>query len=326
MKIIWPMGCKKIESEGDLLKVLTNDQYLGQEKIDGVRGVLQFLDDGQMVITTRGSTKANPDIPIDISHRLPHIVKYRVKALAGTVLDGELYDRNLTSAELAGILNYRSTVPVPPTVTFRAFDIIYLQNTALFSQPNWYRMNVLRQTIKVLRPLPVEMTEYVEGFRDKEELLYHLLSIGLEGMVFKNRNSIYQFGTPKKSAKPANTWYKYKKKDTVDVTIIGGIAPDMHYTDPDTREKDITRYTKPWEKGWIGSIEFRFVDDDGTTHIGSCSGITDNLREILSDSHKIKHEYIGRTMEVEFMEKTTDGNLRHPRFVRIREDIEHENG
>ena len=326
MRIIWPMGCKKIESEGDLLKVLTNDLYIGQEKIDGVRGVIQFLEDGQMVATTRGSTKANPDIPIDISHRLPHVVKYRVKALAGTVIDGEFFDPYLTSAELAGVLNYRSTVPVPPTIIFKAFDVLYLQGRPLFNQPNLNRIGYLRKLVDTMSPLPVVMTDYVTGFNSKESLLYDLLSRGMEGMVFKNVNSVYQFGNPKKAAKPANTWYKYKKKDTVDVTIIGGIAPDEFYTDPNTRTIDPNRRTKPWERGWIGSIEFRFIDEDGDHHVGSCSGITDDLRELLSDRHRIKDGFIGKTMEVEFMEKTSDGNLRHPRFIRIREDIEHENG
>lgn len=319
------MGCKKIESEEQLSEILNDNNYLGQEKIDGVRGVMQFLDDGRMIITTRGSTKANPTIPIDISHRLPHIVKYKVKSLAGTVIDGELYDPCLTSSQLAGILNYRSTVPVPPTIVFRAFDLLYYRDLPIFPMSNFARISRLEHTVSHMSPIPIEFVPYILG-GGKEQYLYDLLARGMEGMVFKNLSKGYEFGDSKKSAKPAGFWYKYKKKDTVDVTIIGSREPDKYYTDPETRSPDYERLTQPYINGWIGSIEFRFTDEDGNDHVGSCSGITNELRAELSYGRLLKSEYVGKTMEVEFMEKTTDGNLRHPRFVRIREDIEHENG
>jgi ATP-dependent DNA ligase len=316
------MGCKKVESEEALEKLIEDDSYFGQEKIDGVRGILQFLEDGEMVITTRGSTKADPTIPIDISHRLPHFTKYKIRSLAGTVLDGELYEPSMTSAEVAGILNYRSMVPVPDTIVFRVFDFLFYRHEAIYNLTNIRRDDMLRKLVDHLPFIPVEYVPHVETGPRKEALLYALLAKGMEGMVFKNKASLYQFGTHKRAAKPAHTWYKYKKKDTVDVIITGSILPDKHYTDPVTRTIDISRHTKPWVKGWFGSIEFRDGDN-----VGSCSGITDELREMLSDgNHGIKEEYIGRVMEVEFMERTSDGNLRHPRFVRIREELEHENG
>lgn len=314
------MGCKKIKSESELERILRDDNYIGQEKIDGVRGVIHVLHDGSLRFTTRGATLADPDNPIDITHRLPHLAKYNIKALGGCILDCELYDPNRTSAEIAGIVNYKSTVPVPQSILPQIFDIVEdwlgnnLENTILSR-----RLKVLG---KVEAALMYKLPEFsflpsVEGYETKNAMLHNLLAEGREGMVFKNLFSTYHQGKKK-----AGVWYKYKKKDTIDVKIIGAKPPERYYRDTTTGVYDPSRLTKPWQMGWLGSIAFEF-DKDGKKYLGFCSGISDEIREQLSDgNHGIKPEYLYRVMEVEYMEKTSDGNLRHPRFVRIREEIE----
>lgn len=320
MKKFWPMGCKKIKSEDELERILRDDNYIGQEKIDGVRAVIHVLHDGSLRFTTRGATLADPDTPIDITHRLPHLAKYKIRALGGAILDCELYDPNMTSAEVAGMVNYKSTVSVAPTILPRIFDIVEdwlgnnLENTILSK-----RLKVLG---KVEAALMYKLPEfiflpYVEGYETKKAMLHNLLSQGYEGMVFKNLYSTYH-----QDKKKAGVWYKYKKKDTIDVEIVGAKPPEQFYRDTETGEYDLSRLTKPWQMGWLGSIAFRFVTGKAV-YTGFCAGISDEIREQLSDgNHGIKDEYIGRIMEVEYMEKTSDGNLRHPRFVRIREEIE----
>jgi ATP-dependent DNA ligase len=314
------MGCKKIKSTDELEKILRDDNYIGQEKIDGVRGTIHVLHDGSLRFTTRGATLEDPDTPIDITHRLPHLTKYKIKALGGAILDSELYDPSRTSAEVAGIVNYKSTVPVPETIQPRIFDIPQdwrgnnLENTILSK-----RLKILGQ-VEVALMYKLDMfhfVPYVEGYETKNAMLNDLLSRGFEGMVFKNLYSTYH-----QDKKKAGTWYKYKKKDTIDVKITGAKPPEKFYRDPETGQYDLSRLTKPYSKGWLGSIEFAF-ELKGHTYKGYCSGISDEIREKLSDGHhSIKLDYIGRVMEVEYMEKTSDGNLRHPRFVRIREEIE----
>lgn len=46
------------------------------------------------------------------------------------------------------------------------------------------------------------------------------------------------------------------------------------------------------------------------------TGFTDKLREEFND-----HSIIGKIIEVEAMEQLPSGKLRHPRFIRIREDL-----
>jgi bifunctional non-homologous end joining protein LigD len=316
MNIFWPMGCKKIDSISKFESLMRDDNYIGQEKLDGVRALMHVAPDGSLRFTTRGATLTDSETPIEITHRLPHLSKYKIKKLDSSVLDGELIDLGRTSAEVAGIVNFRSTVMVPSTIEFYIFDVLSIHNDLTHISLN-HRLSMLSNLRNLGSVKGFHFVPYVYGQESKDNLLNRLFAMGKEGMVLKNLQSSYFQGKKK-----ADTWYKVKKHDTLDVVIIGAKPPEQYYRDTTTGVYDFSRITKPWGEGWIGSIEFQF-EEDGDTYAGYCSGITDELRSQLSDnSHCIKPEYIGRTMEVEYMERTKDGNLRHPRFIRLREEIE----
>jgi len=82
---------------------------------------------------------------------------------------------------------------------------------------------------------------------------------------------------------------KVKPKDTADV-MVTGLKPG----------------TGKYE-GMLGA----FLTDHG--NVGT--GLTDADRVLYNDP-----SYIGQVLEVEFMEVTKDSKMRHPRFIRIRED------
>lgn len=321
MRKIWPMGCKKTPDADKVEKLLADPNYVAQPKIDGVRCVLHFDSEGVAHYTTRGASLNDPETPLDITHRLSHMA-VKIPKLAGFEFDGEIWAPGYTSAEISGQVSYRSTVPVDPKLQLHIFDILHNKNQGLETFPLAYRLEALRAyraifTIPFLAEVPTARTEY-----EKRQLLAQELEAGREGIVLKNLQSDYVFGTPKRDAKPANHWYKVKKKDTIDVKITGSIPPEQFYRDPMTGVYDLSRPTKPWSNGWFGSLTFEF-EEDGKIYTGSTSGMTDDMRARMSDGcHRVLPMYHGRIMEVEYMEKTADGNLRHPRFVRLREEIE----
>lgn len=94
---------------------------------------------------------------------------------------------------------------------------------------------------------------------------------------------------------------KIKKEHTGDVVIIG-------YTD------GTGKYS-----GLIGALILGALNDDGEmVEVGKCSGMTDDLRREISANKK---KYLNSIIEVEFME-WTGKKLRHPRFMRLRDDKE----
>lgn len=318
MEVIWPMGCKKTDPV-KAKSLMKNDLYVGQEKLDGVRALLHVTSTGSFRFTTRGSTLDDPGTPIDITHRLPHLAKYKIPSMAGTVIDGELLDLGRTSAEVAGIVSYKSMVPVPRSIHFYVFDVIRYKGSDLELYTLRHRLNYLQALSSLPERIPsIHIVPVLYTTREKSALLDKVFAEGKEGIVLKNLISLYFQGKKK-----AGTWYKVKRKDTLDAVITGSKPPEQYYKNTSTGAVDLSRITKPWGEGWLGSIEFAFEDDNGVTHSGYCSGLTDADRAMFSDGkHGIKEQYIGRVIEVEYMEKTKDGNLRHPRFKRLRPEIE----
>jgi ATP-dependent DNA ligase len=52
--------------------------------------------------------------------------------------------------------------------------------------------------------------------------------------------------------------------------------------------------------------------------VGFASGMTDAERD---DIWKHRDEYLGRVVDISAQEVTKDGRLRHPRFLRFRDDV-----
>lgn len=317
---IWPMGCKKIKNAEELEAIIDNPDYAAQVKIDGVRCILHVDGDGAVRFTTRGASVDDPGRPIEITHRLTHLCA-PLKFVPDSIFDGELYSPKYTSAEVSGMISHKSTVDVDPCITLNIFDCLRFKGNTLINKVWTDRMWFLMGSKEYLTGHGFVVVPYVTEPDDKRQLYQGEIEANREGAVFKNKKAKYVVGKSK-CMKPSGNWYKAKKHDTVDVVIVGSTEPEHYYRDPETNKQNLKRETKPWQMGWIGSIDFMF-QSEGVKFYGSCSGLSDSMKTTLSDgNHGIKDEYIGRWMEVEFMEKTSDGNLRHPRFVRIREEEE----
>jgi ATP-dependent DNA ligase len=319
------MGCKKIDDETKFNRIIHDPMFIGQKKLDGVRAVMQFDERGLSRFTTRGASVSDPTKPIDITNRVRHLL---TKIPQGSkwetlILDGELYSPNLTAAQVAGMINPRSSTPVDTSIRFNVFDILSYLHRDLTPLSWVERMQEFKEVKMLLqnRPDKFVFLDWVDTPEEKMNLFLTEINEGREGIVLKNIRASYQVGD-KKELKPSHVWYKMKCEDNLDGVIIGADPPEEFYSDPTTGKKDYNRHTKFWENGWIGALLFRFEDKDGNTHMGKCSGMTDAVRAMFSSHGGLNQEYMGRTIEVKYMQKTDDGNLRSPRFVRLREEVE----
>ena len=106
---IFPMGAKQAKDRFEDL--MANDKYIAQEKIDGVRALVHIYRGGIIKITTRGASVDAPNIPIDITHRIPYIADWKPhEELLGCIIDTEITIPGLDSAQVAGIVSYKSRV------------------------------------------------------------------------------------------------------------------------------------------------------------------------------------------------------------------------
>lgn len=139
--------------------------------------------------------------------------------------------------------------------------------------------------------------------------------MGGEGAMVKDPNGFYE-------KKKSRSWLKMKNEDTEDLPVIGAYQGQADGKYADT----------------IGGL---IVDRNGVEV--RVSGLTDELRAELwrlwgetcnavGVDAKCGYEgrifklgakpgvLLGRVIEVEFHEETKDGSLRHPRFIRFRDD------
>lgn len=115
-----------------------------------------------------------------------------------------------------------------------------------------------------------------------ESVVNRTLAKDVEGYVFKNGN--------------LSDWSKCKPQRTVDL-IIAGYVPG-----------------KGQHVGKVGSVVVETVEGHEVASVGA---MTHEIRDFITLHTE---ELIGKIVEVEFTEVASQGRLKHPRFVRFRED------
>lgn len=131
----------------------------------------------------------------------------------------------------------------------------------------------------------------VNNYAEIEEYYKEKLSNGFEGIMIKNLDTSYEY-------KRSFGWMKMKPTETEDIKIVG------------------------FEEGTGKFINIlgAFIcelESGNTIRVGS--GFTDDQRKDYWEKKEILR---GQIIEVKFQEKTKDGKLRFPIFVRFRKDKE----
>lgn len=116
----------------------------------------------------------------------------------------------------------------------------------------------------------------------EQKLVQLALAKGLEGYVLKSMNYL--------------GWCKVKAEETVDC-VCTGVEPG-----------------KGKYEGLVGSLEGSVYNGDELVVVANVSGMTDDERKAMSQSDA------GRVFEVAYQYVGAKGKLRHPRFVRWRDD------
>jgi DNA ligase-1 len=212
----------------------------------------------------------------------------------GIVLDGEVVSGSFNKT----VSEVRKKETEAKDARFFAFDILPLEDfkaADLIDVPFSDRRDTLRQFLKrfdkeaPFKLLPSYIVNSVEEIH-----FYNAKFRGkkLEGTIVKDRAAPY-----KKSR--SHGWLKIKAQESVDVRVTGVFEGTGKY------------------KGHLGGL---VVDVDGKeVRVGG--GFSDGQRvDFWNDQGSV----VGRLIEVEYHEKTPDGSLRHPRFVKFRDDKDEE--
>jgi len=280
--MIIPMNAKPAGSK--LEKLMDDPKYIAEVKLDGYRAI---FEDGEFY-----SRLGN-----QLGDKVPHLVSLLSKY--NIILDGELCLPSATSnssdvTRILGSLPEKAVARQEELGKLRyvIFDVLEL-GYAVMTGLTWaQRRETLRRWFTCVSD--IEGIELSEVYEDKRGLLASVEASGGEGIMLKNVDSLYY---PDK--RPESVWYKVKKHIIYDVVVMGFTEGKGKY------------------EGLIGAIEFGLYKDGTLTYCGQCSGFSDALRNELTDNME---SYENTVFEIKAMERTKDGNFRHPVFSQWRDD------
>jgi DNA ligase-1 len=270
--MLTPMLCKD-----DLQKF---EQHIGglhnalaSIKRDGVR----CLAHGRGVYTSRNG-KPFPNFGV-----FDGDVNYLISSISSQTGSPVILDGEVTSKDFSTVMTQvrRLSNADPSMFRYEVFD---------FAGSTWpleYRQRLLSRCMSGMDGQVVRLEHWECGLCGVEDIMEQvdkLVAAGEEGLVLKNKASLYE-------SKKSIEWCKVKKFETLDLKVVG-IQPG-----------------KGKHSGRLGAL----VCDFNGVGVEVGTGFTDAQRvEFLSD--------LPEMVEVKYQEITKDGSLRFPSFVRVRED------
>lgn len=309
-RFIEPMKAKLVESPP-----ATGD-WLYELKFDGIRLIAAKTEEKVSLLSRNKN---------DLSARFPEIVD-AIQNLSARecVTDGEVVALDEKGRSSFQLLQAREIEGRNSPVYFYAFDLLQLDGKSLVSLPLEARKNVLEKLCAAAGD-PIRYSGAIGG--DAKRLLEEVKLRGLEGIIGKQHNSVYEPG------RRSGAWIKLKCVQQQEF-IIGG------YTPPQGARKHfgaiLVGYYENKKLVFAGKVgtgftakslavlhkKFRveeradwpFVDLPSKQNGQWIQGITPSM---MRKMHWIDPVFV---CEIKFAEWTRDGKLRAPVFLGLRED------
>ncbi len=300
----------------ELMLAETSDHPFSKEgwifelKYDGYR-VLASKKDGDVHLYYRAGSEA--------AHIYPSITKtLRSLPYRSLVMDGEVVVLDENALPSFSRLQRRARLSKRPDIeradielpaVLYLFDLLAVEDRDLRDLPCVRRKELLRQIVPRAGPLRYADHVEVRG----EDLYKQVEQTNLEGVIAKKGSAPYRGGR-------SRNWLKIRVKRTVDLAIVGFSEP------------------KGGRSGF-GSLDVAAFDGKefvyaGRVGTGFDQRKLDDLREALDGMRRDSPACKGKlpspkgrywveprlVCEVQYTEWTADGLLRHPVFVRLRDD------
>lgn len=293
---------------------LPEGDWLYEVKLDGYRA-LAFKDGKATRLVSRNNKSLIYPQLTDALKLLP--------AEHG-VLDGEIValdEKGRPSFQL--LQNYKSSEAGVPLIYY-VFDLLFLNGQDLRNEPLSARRKLL---VGILKKAPADIRFSQELRGSKDELLRVAQEFGLEGLVAKKPNSLYESG------RRSGAWVKVKITKNQEF-VIGG------YTLPEGGRKHfgslLVGYQSPEGLMYAGRVGTGYSDQV----LADLHGKLEKLRVPSCPFVNLPHKTRGRwgagitpalmkrcrwvkpvlVAQIKFTEWTSDGQLRQPVFLGLRTD------
>ena len=309
-RFVEPMKAKLVE------KPPATGDWIYELKFDGIR-LIAVKTDKKVSLLSRNQN--------ELGARFPEIVE-AVKDLPARecVIDGEVVALDEEGRSSFQLLQAREMEGRKSPVYFYAFDLLQLDGKSRVSLPLEARKNVLKKLCAEAGD-PIRYSGAIGG--DAERLLEEVKRRGLEGIIGKRCNSVYEPG------RRSGAWIKLKCVEQQEF-VVGG------YTPPQGARKHfgaiLVGYYENKKLVFAGKVgtgfttkslsmlhkKFRaeeradcpLVDLPSKQNGQWVQGITPSM---MRKMHWVNPVFV---CEIKFAEWTRDGKLRAPVFLGLRED------
>lgn len=301
----------------------TQEGWIFELKMDGYRLLASKLNGEALLLTRKGN---------DYTAVFPEIARaIRALPFDRFVIDGEVVALDAEGIPRFALLQKRGALSnehdvkrgaVELPTTFYAFDLLGLEQFDLRDLPLVRRKDILREVVP-----EVGAVRYLDHIETQgEAMLEHVTKMGLEGIVAKKADAPYK-------AARTPVWFKIKADRTGDFVIVG-------FTEPRGKRSgfgalqlaDYVRGTLVYagragtgfSDRLLADIHAMLKSDIRATPpcfgpVASPDDAADPVDQIpeIRTTTWVEPKHV---CEVRFNEWTPDGVLRHPAFLRLRDD------
>ena len=299
-----PMDCLSVS------KLPEGLEWIWELKLDGYRALAVKSVNGVMLFSRRRKS---------LNRQFPDIVQALADLPAGTVVDGEVVAIDESGRPDFNLLQHFRAES--SRIQYYIFDLLCWKDRDLTRLPLIERRALLK-SVAALRDKRIKISEYIEAA--PEELLSAVREQGLEGIIGKRKDSLYQPG------KRSGAWIKYRVNRGQEF-VIGGYFPGPHGFDSlilGYYDGDKLMYVARTRNGFVPASRRQVFSKLKHLVTPACPFV--NLPETrrsrfgeelnakkMKKAVWLKPEVVA---QLEFLEWTEGDRLRHSKFVGLRED------
>ena len=286
-----------------------SEGWIFEPKIDGTRCLAE--------VSSSGVRPHNRRL-FDITYRYPELALALAKGASGCVLDGEIAvfaDGRPSFAKLAERDHQNDRLRIDflsrsMPASYVVFDIIYAKEKSVMNLPLRERKQILREGLQ-----ESEFVTIADSFPEKgKDYFQAALKMGIEGIVAKRLDSVYEPGTR------SQNWIKIKKSLKLDL-VIGGYIPGKGRRVPYFGGLLLGAYSHGLLQ-YVGRVGSGFTDKELAEIAGAFSPQDRSPFVNAPATPPARWVKPHQVVQVSALEVTKDGHLRAPVFLRTRDDKE----
>lgn len=299
-----------------LAETLPAGEWAFEIKHDGYRAIA--MKEGNRVQLLSRNEK-------DFAEKFPEVVEAVSELKAkDAILDGEIVALDEKGRSTFQLLQSRELGEERPPIFYYAFDLLRLNGKDLRSEPLATRKAALEKLL-VKTPEAIRYSASLDGKVD--ELLKQTRRLGLEGLIAKRVDSVYEAG------QRTGAWVKLKVQQTQEF-VIGGHTPPagsrQHFGAllVGYQDKDGLRFCGKVGTGFNTALLAELARRFQKSAVARCpfhnlpEKRAGRYRQGVTAGEMKKCHWVKPTLvcQVKFAEWTSEGKLRQPVFLGLRED------